>query len=131
MEVGEFNLYKIKMNLDLLKTKEEKLLFLYETKKNIRRVIKCFSSNKFLGLRNYARDDIILEDNCPELMQYLKKIIMKYCVNPSDMRYPGEDTLRREIVKEIQQYERFDILIDMEIEQVLNNTSEVEKYPFT
>ena len=128
MEVGEFNLYKIKMNLDLLHTREDRLKFLYETKKNLRKVIRCFASNKLIGLRNYARDDIILEDNCPELMQFLKKIIMKYCVNPRDTRYPGEDTLRREILSEIRQYERFDMLIEMEIEQVMQDTVKKEDY---
>ena len=128
MEVGDFNLYKILLNLDLLHSKEEKLIFLYGMKKDLNRVIRCLSSNKMLGLRNYARDEIILEDNCPELMQLLKKILMKYCANPRDHRYPGEDILKKEIQEEIKLYNRFDDLIDLEIEQVKCDSRKVDQY---
>ena len=131
MEVGQFNLYKIRLNLDTLHSKEEKLIFLYGMKKELSRVIKCLSSNKMLGLRNYARDDIFIEDNCTELMNLLKKILMKYCANPRDYRYPGEDVLKREIKEEIKLYNRFDDLIDMEIEQVKSDNRRINQYSST
>ena len=125
MEVGQFNFYRIKMNLDLLSTRADKLKFLFQTKKEIRRIITCFSSNKMVGLRNYAREDIFLEDNCNELMQCLKNIILKYSLDIKDLRYPGEDVLRKEILDEIKKYERFDNLIDIEIDSVKNETKQV------
>jgi hypothetical protein len=131
MEVGEFNLYKIKLNLDLLHSKEDKLIYLYGMKKDLNRVIRCLSSNKLLGLRNYARDDIILEDSCPELMQLLKKILMKYGANSRDHRYPGEDILKREILDEIKSYNRFDELIDLEIEQVKSDHRKITEFSST
>ena len=90
----------------------------------------CLSTNKMMGLRNYARDDMILEDNCPELMQLLRKIILKYSANPRDTRYPGEDILKREIQQEIRLYERLDAMIDFEIESVKKEEDKIKEYKY-
>ncbi|MBN1301599.1 MAG: hypothetical protein JW995_10330 [Melioribacteraceae bacterium] len=116
MEIGSFNLYKVKLNLDMCKTKEEKLNFLYGMKRDIRKVISCFGTNKFLPLRHYLRDDIILEDNCPELKHFLKRAIMRYSFDTRDQRFPGDEVLKREMMNEAKKYERFDQMLDIEIE---------------
>ncbi len=109
------NVYYIRMNLESLKTDEEKLSFLLKTKVEIRRIISCFQKPKVMEIRHYVRDDIVLEDNCKELKNFLRRIIMRYTLDPRDSRFPGDDILKSEMKKEVKKYEHLDNLIDAEI----------------
>ncbi len=112
---GAFNLYKIRFSVDLLKTPEEKISYLYNVKIEINRVIQCFSRRKFLALRKYAADNLFIEDNCPELKEFLKKKLSYFNASVNETRFPGEEILRREIRKEVVEYRKLIRIIDAEI----------------
>jgi hypothetical protein len=109
------NVYYIRMNLESLSSNEEKLSFLLKTKTEIRKIIRCFEKPKVMNIRHYVRDDIFLDDNCKELKSFLKRVIMRYTLDPRDRRFPGEDILKAEMKKEIRKYEHLDEIIDVEI----------------
>ncbi len=112
---GSFNLSKIRFTLDLFKTPEEKISYLYHVKIEINRVIQCFSGRKYLPLRKYSLDNIFIEDNCPELKEFLKKILNYYNSNGGESRFPGESLLLRHVKKEVIEYKKLSRIIDAEI----------------
>ncbi len=116
MNIYELNYHKIKFTLELINSAEEKISYLYKIKIEINRVIHCFKKKKFLPLRKYALDNIFLEDGCPELNKFMKKLLSSYDSNPNEQRFPNEDILLRHIKKEIKKYERLGEIIDAEIE---------------
>lgn len=124
MEIGSFNIHKIRLELGLFKTKKEKLQFLFETKSTLHRIIKSFESEKMVNLRYYARDEMNIEGNTVELREFLRKVIMKYTYNIKDSRYPGEDILSRAVSEELIRYEQFDKLLDIEIQFIQKECAE-------
>lgn len=118
MIVGGFNIYQIRYELDLLKTKEDKLIFLYEKKKDIRKIIRSFQNLPPVPLKNIAYSSYNSDSISDELVQLLRKTIDKYSANPADHRFISEVILKAKLKEEMQQYEKLDELIDVEIETI-------------
>ena len=131
MVVGNFNYHQILFFLDAQKTKEEKLGYLFQIKRDMQRVVKCFESSKMLPLRMYAEDNIIIDGNSPELKNFIRQQIAKYTSDPHEKRFPGDGVLRGLLRKEITEYKKFSLLIDSEIEEVQNKSEQKPKYDYT
>ena len=118
--VGAYNIVQIRIYLEVLHTKEERLKYLYNIKKEIRNIILKFQDSNMVPLRTYADSSHMIDDNSPELVTYLKEIIIKYSTDPNDRRSPTEEFMRRMVQNELKNYEKFEEYLDIELESVMN-----------
>ena len=118
--VGDYNIVQIRIYLEVLQTKEERLKYLYNIKKEIRNVIMKFQDSNMVPLRTYAESSHMIDDNSPELVTFLKEMIIKYSTDPNDRRSPCEEFLRRMVHNELKSYEKFEEYLDIELESVMN-----------
>lgn len=122
MIVGNYNIFQVRIYLEVLKTKEERLKYLYIIKKEIRNIILKFNESTLLPLRTYADSPYMIDDNSAELTTFLKEMIVKYSADPGDHRSPCEDFLRRMVTKEVNNYERFEEYLDIELDSVMTES---------
>jgi hypothetical protein len=120
--VGNYNIFQLRITLEVLPTKEEKLKYLYGIKKEIRNIIKKFSESTMLPLRTYANTYHLIDDNCPELAQLIKEIVVKYSYDHRDQRSPSEEFLKRMVKNEIKNYLRFEEYVDIELDCVMKGS---------
>jgi hypothetical protein len=118
--VGNYNIFQLRITLDVLPTKEEKLKYLYNIKKEIRSIIKHFNESSILPLRTYANSFHLIDDGCPELAQLVKEIVVKYSYDHRDQRSPSEEFLKRMVKNEVKNYMRFEEYVDIELDSVMN-----------
>lgn len=122
MIVGNYNIFQVRIYLEVLETKEERLKYLYIIKKEIRNIILKFNESTLLPLRTYADSPYMIDDNSAELTTFLKEMIVKYSADPGDHRSPCEDFLRRMVTKEVNNYERFEEYLDIELDSVMTES---------
>lgn len=122
MIVGNYNIFQVRIYLEVLETKEERLKYLYIIKKEIRNIILKFNESTLLPLRTYADSPNMIDDNSAELTTFLKEMIVKYSADPGDHRSPCEDFLRRMVTKEVNNYERFEEYLDIELDSVMTES---------
>lgn len=119
MVVGNYNIFQLRIVLEVLSTKEEKLKYLYNIKKEIRNIIRQFNESTLLPLRTYANTYHLIDDSCPELAQFIKEIVVKYSYDHRDQRSPSEEFLKRMVQQEIKNYLRFEEYLDIELDSVM------------
>lgn len=118
MIVGRFNIYEIRFNLDILANREEKLRFLYKQKLELKKVVRSFENRPTIPLKSIATTKYFSDDISEELQNFLKEVVNRYSANPSDRRFISEDLLLSKLKEEIEQYKKFDNLLETEIESV-------------
>lgn len=123
MIVGNYNIYQIRISLEVLQSKEERLKYLYNIKKEIRNIIRKFNESNYVPLRTYADSAYMIDDNSPELVTFLKEVIVKYSTDPNDRGGPSEQFLRRMVENEMKNYERFEEFVDIELESAMNEST--------
>ena len=123
MIVGNFNIHQIMFSLEMFDNKSDKLGYLYQTKKELERIIRCFESNKSLPLKMYANEYTMLDGNCPELRDFIKKHYKKLNKNPWDSRQSVEGKLRTLITNELIEYKKIILVIDGEIRLLEKSSS--------
>jgi len=121
--VGNYNIYQIRISLEVLQSKEERLKYLYNIKKEIRNIIRKFNESNYVPLRTYADSAYMIDDNSPELVTFLKEVIVKYSTDPNDRGGPSEQFLRRMVENEMKNYERFEEFVDIELESAMNEST--------
>lgn len=119
MQFGSFNYYKIKFFLDVLQTSAERLAYLKKLRKDVEKIIECFSSYKVVPLRMYAEDNVSLPDGCKELTTFLQNVIRSQSPFPNDRRMPSNEVLKELVKKETIQYEKLLNVIDAEVDHIL------------
>ncbi|MAT56360.1 MAG: hypothetical protein CMF23_00150 [Ignavibacteriae bacterium] len=119
MQFGSYNYYKIKFFLDVLQTPAERLAYLKKLRKDVERIIDCFSSHKAVPLRMYADERVNLPDGCPELTQFLQNAIQSQSPFPNDKRMPSNEILKELVKKETLQYEKLLMVIDSEVDHII------------
>ena len=122
MVVGNYNIFQVRIALEVLPTKEEKLKYLYQIKKEIRNIIKHFTESTILPLRSYANSYHLIDDHCPELAQYIKEMVVKYSTDVRDQRSPSEEFLKRMVTNEVKNYLRFEEYVDIELDSVMKGS---------
>ena len=118
--VGNYNIFQIRIYLEVLQTKEERLKYLYNIKKEIRNIILQYNDSNIVPLRTYAENSHMIDDSSPELVTFIKEMIVKYSTDPGDARSPCEEVLRRMVQNELRNYERFEEFVDIELDSVMN-----------
>lgn len=119
MQFGSYNYYKIKFFLDVLQTSEERLAYLKKLRKDVERIIECFSSHKAVPLRMYADDRVCLPDGCVELTTFIQNAIQTQSPFPNDDRVPSNEILKELVKKEALQYEKLLNVIEAEVEHII------------
>lgn len=122
MIVGNFNLHQILFSLEMFDKKSDKLGFLYQTKKELQRIINCFESSKVLPLKMYAVDSIQIDGNCAELKTFVRKQYSLASKDRWEKRYPTEGQLRTLVTKEVVGYKKIMLIIDGEIKLLERST---------
>ncbi len=122
MVVGNYNIFQVRIALEVLASKEEKLKYLYQIKKEIRAIIKHFTESTILPLRSYANSYHLIDDACPELAQFVKEMVVKYSTDVRDQRSPSEEFLKRMVTNEVKNYLRFEEYIDIELDSVMKGS---------
>lgn len=120
--IGNYNIFQIRIYLEVLQSKEERLKYLYTIKKEIRNIILKFNDSTLVPLRTYADSPYMIDDCSPELSIFVKEMILKYSVDPGDRRSPCEDFLRRMVQNEIRNYEKFEEFLDIELDDVMGES---------
>ncbi len=119
MQFGSFNYYKIKFFLDVLQTPAERLAYLKKLRKDVEKIITCFSSHKAVPLRMYADDRVNLPDGCKELSTFIQNIVQTQSPFPNDTRMPSNEIIKELVKKETLQYEKLLNVIDSEVEHII------------
>ena len=119
MIVGDYNIIQIRIYLEVLQTKEERLKYLYNIKKEIRKIVLKFNDSDMVPLRTYVESSYMIDDDSPELTSFLKESIVKYSADAGDRGGPSEEFLRRMVQNELKNYERFEEYVDIELESVM------------
>lgn len=127
MIVGNYNLHQILFSLEMFDKKSDKLGYLYQTKKELQRIINCFESSKVLPLKMYATDSIQIDGNCPELKTFVRKQYSLINKDPWEKRYPTEGQLRTLVTKEVVGYKKIMLIIDGEIKLLERSTLETKE----
>ncbi|MEN8194132.1 MAG: hypothetical protein ABFS12_15015 [Bacteroidota bacterium] len=126
MIAGNYNLHQILFSLEMFDDKVDKLGYLYKTKKELQRVIRCFESNKSLPLKMYADDYTQAEGNCLELKDFIRNHYKQLNKNPWDNRQSVESKLRTLVTNEVIEYKKIMLVIDGEI-KLIENSTDVKK----
>jgi len=120
MQHGPLNFHKIMFLIDVLETNEEKIAYLRQMKKEVTRVIECFSAPKIVSLREYADPLKNLPDNCPEFQEFISLMIDKYSTDRSDSRVPSNRQLKALADRELSEYMKTLTIIDDLIKSLEN-----------
>ena len=112
MQHGPLNFHKIMFLLDVLESAEEKVAYLKQMKKEVTRVVDCFSSPKIVSLREYADPLKSLPDNCPEFQEFISLMIDKYSTDRSDSRTLSNRQLKALADRELSEYMQMLTVID-------------------
>lgn len=124
MDFSQLNYNEFYFNLQNIISDEEKLVYLYKLKIELRRMINSFEEAIQLPLRMFLEEYFALKDEYRAIHIYLKRIIERQSLNPRDKRYPSEDYLRQEIKKELVELNKLENLVDSEIEFLKSSSGE-------
>lgn len=108
---GDFNYHKIMFSIEMLQSKDEKIQYINYMLSKIRATIQSFEEEKPLNLRMYADDTMHIEDNCPELQQFVKSMIQKYSPQIPDRRVPSNEQLKALVKEEAKEYRKLEQII--------------------
>jgi hypothetical protein len=98
--------------IDVLETADEKAAYLKQMKKEVTRVVDCFSAPKIVSLREYADPLKSLPDNCPEFQEFISLMIDKYSTDRNDSRTPSNRQLKALADRELSEYMHMLTVID-------------------
>ncbi|NOX18605.1 MAG: hypothetical protein GXO87_10040 [Chlorobi bacterium] len=133
MQHGPLNFHKIMFLLEVLETNEEKIAYLKQMKKEVARVIDCFSAPKIVSLREYADPLKNLPDNCPEFQEFISLMIDKHSIDRNDSRVPSNRQLKALADRELSEYMKMLTVIDDSLKtfEKAQTTSENEREELT
>lgn len=112
----DLNFVMVKRKLDELESNSEKLNYLTEVNFAIERIIKCFRDYHFYNLRNLVSNNIIIDGDCPEFKNFIKKILLENSTGRDDRRSYNNDKIFHAVKNKIDTLEKVKSYVEGELD---------------